>query len=98
MNTASPEVLAAVVDGLAGDAVAALVAERARKPFASIAEFRSRLPPGGPPRERGRGSRCAASSSSSSVRARQGEALAQGRALLRRRGRDAPEVVWQTLE
>lgn len=97
VNTATPEVLAAVVDGLDGNALAALVAERARKPFASLADFRTRLPPGARlPNE----DRLSVRSEFflASVRARQGDALAQGRALLRRHGRDAPEVVWQTLE
>jgi general secretion pathway protein K len=97
VNTASPEVLAAVVEGLSGDALAALVAERTRKPFGSIGDLRSRLPAGA---RLASEERLAVRSEFflATVRARQGEALAQGRALLRRRGRDAPEVVWQTIE
>ena len=33
-----------------------------------------------------------------SVRSRQGDAIAQARALLKREGREWPIVVWQTLE
>jgi hypothetical protein len=74
------------------------VADRARKPYTTVAEFRSRLPAG-------------ASVDDDStigvrseyflvtVRARQGETLAQGRALVRR-GNDGapPSLVWQTIE
>lgn len=96
VNTASPEVLSAAMNGLEGDALAALVADRARKPYASVAEFRGRLPPG-------------ASIDDTStidvkseyflvtVRARQADAVAQGRALLRRTSGGA-RVVWQTIE
>lgn len=97
VNTAPPEVLATAVEGLDGDRLGALLAERARKPFASVADFRARLPAG---------ARLAADTGLAvrsdyfvvTVRARQGATLAQGRALLRRQGRDLPEVVWQTVE
>ncbi len=96
VNTAAPEVLATAVTGLAGDALAALVADRARAPFRSVADFRSRLPAG------------ASIASDASfgvrsefflvtVRARQGDSLARGRALVRR-GSGVPDVVWQTVE
>jgi general secretion pathway protein K len=97
VNTAPPEVLALLGSGLDGEALALLVAERTRKPFATPGDFRSRLPQG-------------ASVSDETllgvrsdyflvtVRARQGEALAQGRALVRRRPNQAPLVVWQTIE
>lgn len=45
-NTASPEVLAALVDGLDLDGARALVAQRERAHFRSSAEFFSRLPRG----------------------------------------------------
>lgn len=44
LNTAAPEVLAAVVDGLGLDGARALVAERDRAYFRSISEFLDRLP------------------------------------------------------
>lgn len=97
VNTARPEVLAAALPGLSADGLAALVADRARKPFATVAEFRAHLPSGATiPNE----TTLAVSSSYFlvSVRARQGETLAQARALLRRDGRDWPIVVWQTIE
>jgi general secretion pathway protein K len=97
VNTAPAEVLATAVNGLDADALALLVAERSRKPFRSIGEFRSRLPPGaGVASDVGLGVR--SDFFLVTVRARQGDTLAQGRALLQRRGRDAPEVVWQTIE
>ena len=97
VNTAPPEVLALVANGLDGEALAALVAERARKPFASVGEFRSRLPSGASAPD---DALLAVRSEYFivTVRARQGEALAQGRALLRRRTDGAPLVVWQTIE
>jgi general secretion pathway protein K len=97
VNTAPPEVLAAAIPGLSADALAELVAERARKPFATVADFRARLPGGAIiPNETTLG--VASSYFLVSVRARQGETLAQARAVLRRDGRDWPIVVWQTLE
>jgi len=97
VNTAPPEVLALLANGLDGESLAALVAERARKPFASVGEFRSRLPSGASAPD---DSLLAVRSEYFivTVRARQGEALAQGRALLRRRTDDAPLVIWQTIE
>ena len=97
LNTASPVVLAAALPDLSADALAKLVAERAGKPFASISDFRSRLPSGAAVPDE---TSLATGSSYFlvSVRARQGETRAQARALLRRDGRDWPIVVWQTLE
>jgi general secretion pathway protein K len=97
INTATPDVLAAALPGLSADALATLVAERARKPFATLSDFRSRLPSGATVPDE---TTLATSSSYFlvSVRARQGETRAQARALLRRDGREWPIVVWQTLE
>jgi len=97
VNTAPADVLAAAIPGLSTDALAALVAERARKPFATLADMRARLPSGAAiPDETTLGT--GSSYFLVTVRARQGETLAQARALLRRDGRDWPIVVWQTLE
>jgi len=97
VNTASPEVLAAAVGGLEGDRLAALVADRARKPFTTVAEFRARLPPGTVI-----GDETAYSVSSRyflvTVRARQGETLAQARALIRRNVTERPVILWQVVE
>lgn len=97
VNTARPEVLAAAITGLTSDGLVALVAERARKPFATLADFRARLPEGASvPDETTLG--VASSYFLVSVRARQGDTVAQARALLRRDGREWPLVIWQTLE
>ena len=97
LNTASAEVLAAAIPELAGDALATLVAERARKPFSTVAEFRSRLPSGVPLGEE-RAFAVASHYFLVSVRSQQGEAVAQARALLKRESGAWPIVVWQTLE
>jgi general secretion pathway protein K len=97
VNTARPEVLAAAISGLSAEALATLVADRTGKPFATVADFRARLPSAASiPNE----TTLAVGSSYFlvSVRARQGDTLAQARALLRRDGREWPLVVWQTLE
>ena len=93
----TPEVIAAAIPDLAGDKLASFVAERARKPFTTIAELRERLPRGVTLPE---GSSFAFSSSYFlvTVRSRQGDSVAQARALLKRDGRAWPTVVWQTLE
>jgi general secretion pathway protein K len=97
VNTAAPEVLAAVVDKLAGEGLAALVASRAQKPFATVAEFRARLPE----------SASVVADETLSVKsdyfyvtieARQGQTVARARALLHRRSGEWPDVVWQLVE
>lgn len=97
VNTAKPEVLASAVDGLRDEALAALIADRARKPYTSVAEFRSRLPAGA---SVGDDSTIGVRSDYFvvTVKARQGDTVAQGRALLRRRGEALADVVWQTIE
>ena len=97
VNTAPPEVLGAAVNGLEGDALAAFVADRARKLFTTAAEFRARLPAGASIDDLGTiGVR--SDYFLVTVKARQGETVAQGRALLKRQNEDLPRVVWQTIE
>jgi general secretion pathway protein K len=97
VNTAPPDVLATAVNGVSPESLASLVAERARKPFTTVAEFRARLPAGTSiADDAGLGVR--SDYFLVTVRARQGETLAQGRALLKRREGDMPAVVWQTVE
>ncbi len=97
VNTAPPEVLRAVVDRLDGERLEALVADRARKPFTTVAEFRARLPDGA----------ALASDLGLSVRsnffyvtieARQGTTRSRARALVRRGGGGPPTIVWQIVE
>jgi general secretion pathway protein K len=97
VNTALPDVLAAAIPDLAGEKLAAFLAERARKPFTTMAELRERMPRGVALPE---ATTFAFSSNYFlvSVRSRQGESVAQARALLKREGRTWPTVVWQVLE
>jgi general secretion pathway protein K len=97
VNTASAEVLAAAIPELEGDALAAFVADRTRKPFATMSELRARLPHGVTIAD-DTAFTMASSYFLVSVRSRQGVAVAQARALLKRDGREWPVVVWQTLE
>ncbi len=97
VNTASPEVLAAVVDKLDGEGLAKLLAARAQRPFNTPAEFRLQLPSG---------TTLAGDETLSvksdffyvTIEARQGATLARARALLQRRTNAWPDVVWQVIE
>jgi general secretion pathway protein K len=97
VNTAPAEVLDATVDGLDADSLAALVASRAQKPFATVADFRSRLPS-----RTTLASEAAVAVNSSffyvTVEATQGTTLARARALLHRSGSAWPVIVWQVVE
>ena len=99
VNTASPEVLAAVVGGLDAAGAAALVASRAQTPFATIADFRGRLP-----RPDLTVDETLIDVRSDwfevSIEARQGDTLARARALLRRApaANTWPVVVWEVVE
>jgi len=97
VNTASADVLVAAIPELAGENLAAFIADRARKPFTTMAELRERMPRGVSLPE---GASFAFGSSYFlvTVRSRQGDSLAQARALLKRDGRTWPVVVWQVLE
>jgi general secretion pathway protein K len=97
INTASTEVLGASLDNIEPAALATLIASRATRPFASIADFRARLPTGvalGDEAMYAVGSRFFLVT----VRARQGETVAQARALIERSGGAWPAIVWQTVE
>ena len=97
INTANADVIGAAIPELAGDKLASFIAERARRPFSTMSELRERLPRDVKLPE---GATFAFSSSYFlvSVRSRQGDAIAQARALLKREGREWPIVLWQTLE
>jgi general secretion pathway protein K len=99
VNTAPPEVLSAVVGGLDATGAAALIASRTAAPFATVAEFRSRLPRPDlvvDETQIGVGSVWF----EVSIEARQGDTLARARALLQRTPgvRSWPVVVWQVVE
>ena len=98
VNTTSSELLAASISGIDPGALAALVASRAQRPFESIpGDFRARLPVGA-----SMGNEAMYTVKSKYflvfVRARQGDTLAQARALIERGGNAWPRVVWQTVE
>jgi general secretion pathway protein K len=93
VNTAPPEVLAAVVSGLSLDHARALIAQRERAYFRSTAEFVAQLP-----------ALAAADAGDittasqyflASVRVNIGGAQAQGSALLAREQAGWPAVLWR---
>ena len=97
VNTASSEALAASIGNVDAGAMAQLIASRAERPFASLADFRERLPAGA-----SIGDEAMYTVKSRyflvSVRARQGDTIAQAHALVDRGGSASSRVVWQTVE
>ena len=95
VNTASPEVLAAIVDGLNVDDARALIAKREPAYFRDIADFTSRLPGGAAVAIRD------VSVSSAyfvaTMRVTMGGAEARGTALLAREYTGWPAIVWRKL-
>ncbi len=93
VNTASAEVLAATIDGMGLDVARALVAQRDRIYFSSVADFANRLPA----RLAVPASGIALSSQYFivSMRATIGKSQARGSALLTREGTGWPAIVWQ---
>lgn len=97
VNTASPEVLAAIVEDLTPERTEALLADRARKPFTTVAEFRARLPSGATLAS-DVGLSVASSYFLVTIDARQGTTHSRARALVRRAGGSRPTIVWQVVE
>jgi len=98
VNTADAQVLSAVT-GLDRAAALALVAQRAQRPFNSVADFRARLPkPDAVIDETAVDVR--SNWFEVTIEARQGDTLARARALLHRgvNAAEWPSVVWQTVE
>ena len=93
VNTAAPEVLAAVIEGLDLDAARELAAQRGRAYFRNRAEFLAQLPI----EAVGGGNDVAVSSDffQASVRVTIGGAQARGIALLARESGGWPAVVWR---
>jgi general secretion pathway protein K len=93
VNTASPEVLAAVIEGLDLDGARELAAQRIRAYFRNRADFVARLPAGA----LAGGNDVATSSDffQASVRVTIGAAQARGTALLARDTAGWPAVVWR---
>jgi general secretion pathway protein K len=99
VNTAPAEVLAATVGGLDPAAAALLVASRAKTPFTSVADFKTRLPR--PDLVTDETSLDVRSDwFEVSIEAQQGDTLARARALLKRSSTPGewPVVIWQTVE
>ncbi|HUH93012.1 MAG TPA: type II secretion system minor pseudopilin GspK [Casimicrobiaceae bacterium] len=98
VNTAPLEVLMAAVDGLDATRASALVASRAQAPFATVADFRNRLPAAA------RVDETILTVKSDwfivSIEARQGDTVARARALLKRAAGATqwPSVIWETVE
>jgi len=93
VNTATPEVLAAVIDGLDLDAARELAVLRSRAYFRDRADFLARLPAGAVA-----GANDISTSSNffqASVRVTIGDAQARGTALLARETQGWPAVVWR---
>jgi general secretion pathway protein K len=97
VNTASSEALAASIANVDAGAMTQLIASRAERPFTSLADFRERLPAGA-----SIGDEAMYTVKSRyflvSVRARQGDTIAQAHALVDRGGSASSRVVWQTVE
>jgi general secretion pathway protein K len=97
INTAPPEVLAAIVDNLGSDAQSELLARRAQRPFSTVADFRSRLPAGATLANEV-GLAVQSDNFYVTIEAREGGTRARARALLHRRSGEWPTVVWQVIE
>jgi general secretion pathway protein K len=97
VNTAPAEVLAAIVDDLTPERTEALVADRSRKPFTTVAEFRARLPSGAR-LATDAGLAVASSYFLITIDARQGTTHARARALVHRSGASRASIVWQVVE
>jgi general secretion pathway protein K len=93
VNTATPEVLAAVVRDLDLDGARALVAQRERAYFRNVSEFIAQLPAGAV--ADGNDIATASQYFLASVRVRIGGAQAEGSALLSREQAGWPAVVWR---
>ena len=93
VNTAPPEVLAALLPGLSLDAARAIVGERQQRPFRDLGDFAARS---GRPDAGTQAFSVSSRYFVTTVRARYGEALVQMRAMLDR-GTTWPEILWQKL-
>ena len=93
VNTASPEVLSAIIDGLDLDAARALVAQRERAYFRDYADFSSRLPRG--VESTNSDLRVSSNYFVARVRVTIGAAEARGLALLARADIGWPAIVWR---
>lgn len=93
VNTAKPEVLAAIVEGLGLDGARALAAQRERAYFRDPADFLARLPGGIVANQDNIG--VSSDYFLATIKVNYGEAVAQGSALLGREATGWPIVVWR---
>ena len=96
VNTATPNVLAALLPSLDADAIAAIVAARRERPYQSVDDFVGRSLPRAPAIESG-GLGVGSRHFLVSVLARQGQAVVRAEALIARIG-PVPTVVWQVID
>ncbi len=96
VNTAPPEVLSAVMDGLSLADANRVASSRLGRPFTTISDFRSRLPSGVSINEL----LLRVSSEGFVIRVfvRQGEVRSTALALVVRKGPEWPRIVWQMIE
>jgi len=97
VNTATPTVLAAILPSLDAEAIAAIVAARRERPYASVDDFATRNAVRTTTIETaglGVGSRHFLVS----VRARQGQAVVRAEAMIARGGGPVPTVLWQVID
>jgi general secretion pathway protein K len=92
VNTATPEVLSAIIDGLDLGSAQALVAQRDRTYFRDTGDFLRRLPGGAQAAEGDIG--VSSDYFIATLRVTIGSAQARGKALFARDGSDWPRVVW----
>ncbi|MEP6677919.1 MAG: type II secretion system minor pseudopilin GspK [Betaproteobacteria bacterium] len=97
VNTAPAPVLAAAIAGLDGESLSSLIASRKERPFTGLADLRARLPAGAS-LDNEAAFAVASDYFLVTVVAKQGAAMSQARALLKRGSGGWPQVVWQTIE
>ena len=96
LNTAPPEVLSAMLDGLTLEDANKLAAARAVRPFLSTSDFRARLTTGIAVNEQA--VRVSSDGFIVRVDVRQGEVRTTGTALVLREGGAWPRIIWQMIE
>lgn len=97
VNTASADVLASALPAFDGEAIAAIVAARRERPYATIQDFRSRAARGTTVPDT-TGLTVGSRHFLVTVVARQGNAIVRAEALIARVDRQPPALVWQVVD
>jgi len=97
VNTASADVLTIILPTLDGEAIAAIVAARRERPYATIQDFRSRAARGTSVPDT-TGLTVGSRHFLVTVVARQGDAVVRAEALVARVDRQPPALVWQVVD